>query len=268
MDARHGRELAIEPVLARLRERFGAARLLVEYWDDDLCAVRAPRERAPERVLFISICNRPDGRYDVALDGPPAPGAAHPPAADGRCQSIDFDTLAAVVAEQFDLSPAFTIREATESDVPLVFAFIVELARYERLEREVVATEAILRESLFGAAPGAEVLLAFAGDVPAGFALFFHNFSTFLGRRGIYLEDLFVRPEWRGYGLGRRLLATLARLTRERGGGRLEWRVLDWNEPAVRFYRSIGARAMDEWTVYRLSGDAVDRLATEEGAPP
>ncbi|HEU4640948.1 MAG TPA: GNAT family N-acetyltransferase [Gemmatimonadaceae bacterium] len=267
MDALHGNPLAIDLVLARLRERFGDDVLAVEYWDHDLCAVRVAREGAPERVLLISTCDRPEGEYDVSLEGPPARGASRPPGADGRYERIDFETLAAVVAEQLALEPRFTLRRATERDVPLILSFIRELARHERLEHEVTATEEGLRESLFGATPGAEVLLAFAGDEPAGFALFFHNYSTFLGRRGIYLEDLYVRPAWRARGLGRRLLATLARLTRERGGGRLEWWVLDWNESAVRFYRSLGARAMDEWTVYRLSDGALDSLAAEGGGP-
>jgi GNAT superfamily N-acetyltransferase len=268
MEALHGDSLAIERVLARLRERFGDDVLAVEYWDHDLCVVGEARERAPERVLLISTCDRPEGEYDVSLDGAPARDASLPPAADGRYERIDFETLATVVAEQLALAPGIAIRQATAHDVPLILSFIRELARYERLEHEVMATEDGLRESLFGATPGAEVLLAFAGKDPAGFALFFHNYSTFLGRRGIYLEDLYVRPAWRGRGVGRRLLATLARLTRERGGGRLEWWVLDWNESAVRFYRSLGARAMDEWTVYRLSGAALDRLAAEGGAAP
>lgn len=159
----------------------------------------------------------------------------------------------------------FHLRAAELADIPLILEFIRGLAEYERLAHECVATEALLRESLFGPRPAAEVVLAFAGEEPAGFALFFHNFSTFLGRRGLYLEDLFVRPEWRGRGLGRMLLAHLARLAVERGCGRLEWWVLDWNTPAIEFYRSLGARAMDEWTVYRLTGDALARLAGEGG---
>lgn len=153
------------------------------------------------------------------------------------------------------------IRPATVEDTPLILSFIRELAEYEKLSHEVVATEEALRASLFGERPFAEVLLAFVRGEPLGFALFFHNFSTFLGKPGIYLEDLYVRPEHRGTGAGRALLARLARLAVERGCGRLEWWVLDWNEPAVGFYKRIGARAMDDWTVYRLTGDALERLA-------
>ena len=157
----------------------------------------------------------------------------------------------------------FRIRPATEHEVPLVLDFIRGLAEYERLPHECVATEAMLRETLFGPRPYAEVLLGFADDEPVAFALFFHNYSTFLARPGIYLEDLFVRPSARGHGYGRRMLAHLARLARERGCGRLEWSVLDWNEGAIRFYRSLGAVAMDEWTVYRVTGEALERLAGE-----
>jgi GNAT superfamily N-acetyltransferase len=153
------------------------------------------------------------------------------------------------------------IHPATEADVPLILTFIRELADYERLSHEVVATEDALRNSLFGERRFAEVLLGYGGWSPAGFALFFHNFSTFLGKPGIYLEDLYVRPEFRGAGIGRALLVHLARLARERGCGRLEWSVLDWNEPAVGFYRGIGASAVDGWTVYRLTGEALEGLA-------
>ena len=156
-----------------------------------------------------------------------------------------------------------SIRAATSADVPVILSFIRGLAEYERLPHEVVATEDRLRASLFGERPEAEVLLAFAGDEPAGFALFFHNYSTFLARRGLFLEDLFVVPERRGRGIGRRLLAELARIAVERECGRLEWSVLDWNESAIGFYRSIGARAMDEWTVFRLTGESLRALANE-----
>jgi GNAT superfamily N-acetyltransferase len=155
------------------------------------------------------------------------------------------------------------IRPAVEADVPLILRFIRDLADYERLLHEVVATEARLRETLFGARPAAEVMIAEADGEPLGFALFFHNYSTFLAQPGLYLEDLYVRPEARGRGVGRALLAHLARLARERGCGRLEWWVLDWNESALRFYRSLGARPMDEWTVQRLTGADLDRLADE-----
>ncbi len=157
----------------------------------------------------------------------------------------------------------FSIRSATIDDVPVILAFIRELADYEKLSGEVVATEDLLRETLFGGQSGAEVLIASSGDQPAGFALFFGNFSTFLGLPGIYLEDLFVRPEFRESGLGRSLLAYLARLATERRCGRLEWSVLDWNEPAIGFYKKLGADAMSDWTVYRLTGDALDTLAEE-----
>lgn len=159
------------------------------------------------------------------------------------------------------MSSSLTIREATRADVPVVLEFIRALAEYERLSHEVVATEELLTSALFGARPVAEVLIAALDDEPAGFALYFHNFSTFLGRPGIYLEDLFVDPELRGNGIGRALLQRLASIAVERGCGRLEWSVLDWNEPAIGFYRRLGAEPMDEWTVNRLSGDALLRLA-------
>jgi GNAT superfamily N-acetyltransferase len=153
------------------------------------------------------------------------------------------------------------IRPATEADVPLILSFIKEFAEYERLSHEVVATEEALRDSLFGERRMAEVVLAYRGGLPAAFALFFHNFSTFLGRPGIYLEDLYVRPEFRGAGIGRALLVHLAKLARERGCGRLEWSVLDWNEPAIHFYKSIGASPVSGLTVYRVSGEALEELA-------
>jgi GNAT superfamily N-acetyltransferase len=161
------------------------------------------------------------------------------------------------------MTPSLDVRivPATERDVPTILSLIKGLAEYERLAHEVEATEDGIREALFGDWPGAEVVLAYVGSDLAGFALFFHNFSTFLGRRGLYLEDLFVLPAYRGRGVGRRLLAHLARIAVERKCGRMEWWVLDWNESAIRFYKSIGARAMDEWTVYRLDGDALFRLA-------
>jgi GNAT superfamily N-acetyltransferase len=150
---------------------------------------------------------------------------------------------------------------AARADVPLILTFIRELAEYERLSHEVVATEDSLREWLFGERPVAEVLIWEHGGGAAGFALFFHNFSTFLGRPGVYMEDLYVTLEFRGRGMGKAVLARLARLAKERGCGRLEWSVLDWNEPSIRFYESLGAMAMDDWTVHRLAGDALDRLA-------
>ena len=154
------------------------------------------------------------------------------------------------------------VREASAADVALILAFIRELAEYERLSHEVVATEDGVRESLFGERPYAEVLIAEHDGSPAGFALFFHNYSTFLGRPGIYLEDLYVRPEFRGAGIGKKLLVRLARLARSRGCGRLEWWVLDWNEPSIGFYEKLGAVPMDDWTVYRVSGPALEDLAS------
>ena len=153
------------------------------------------------------------------------------------------------------------IRPAGEGDAGLVLAFIRRLAEYERLAHEVVATEEGLRHWLFGPRAYAEVVIAEWDGAPAGFALFFHNFSTFLGRRGLYLEDLFVRPEWRGRGAGRALLTHLAKIAAERKCGRFEWAVLDWNEPAIKFYKSLGAKPMDEWTVFRVTGDALSTLA-------
>jgi len=156
-----------------------------------------------------------------------------------------------------------TIRFAAVADVALVLRLIRGLAEYERLADEAVVTEADVRRSLFGEQPQAEVLIAEIDGDPAGFALFLHNYSTFLGRRGLYLEDLFVLPSHRGRGIGRALMARLARLATERECGRFEWWVLDWNHSAIRFYESLGARAMSEWTVYRLTGEPLERLAHE-----
>jgi GNAT superfamily N-acetyltransferase len=156
-----------------------------------------------------------------------------------------------------------TLRFAGPDDVPQILRFIRDLAAYEKMSDDVVANEETLRRSLFGGRRVAEVVLAEDGEAPVGFALFFHNFSTFLGRPGIYLEDLFVPPSERGRGIGRALLAFLARLTVERGCGRLEWCVLDWNEPAIGFYAKLGAKAMDEWTTFRMDGEALEGLARE-----
>jgi GNAT superfamily N-acetyltransferase len=159
---------------------------------------------------------------------------------------------------------SFTIRQANAADVPIILELIRALATYERAPNEVTATESGLKEVLFGKKPAAEVLLAFEKDRAIGFAVFFHNFSTWLGRPGLYLEDLFVRPEDRGKGYGRALLIQLAKIARERDCGRMEWAVLDWNEPAIQFYRKLGAKPMDEWTVFRLTRDGITELADSQ----
>ncbi|HVV82016.1 MAG TPA: GNAT family N-acetyltransferase [Kofleriaceae bacterium] len=153
------------------------------------------------------------------------------------------------------------LRAATADDVGLVLRFIVELAEYERLAHEVVATEEALVRTLFGAAPAAEVVIAAWDGLPVGFALFFPSYSTFLAQRGLYLEDLYVRPSHRGRGIGQALLRHLAAIAVERGYGRFEWSVLDWNEPAIRFYRALGAVPLDDWTRFRVTGDALAALA-------
>jgi GNAT superfamily N-acetyltransferase len=157
---------------------------------------------------------------------------------------------------------------ATEADVPAILEMIGELAEYERLSHMVTATHDLLRETLFGAHPGAEVLLAWDGSECAGFALFFPNYSTFLAKPGIYLEDLFVKPHARGKGTGAALLGEIARLASERGCGRIEWSVLDWNEPSIGFYKKLGATPMDDWTTFRLTGEALERLAAQPGGQP
>lgn len=160
---------------------------------------------------------------------------------------------------------AVVLRAANESDVPAILSLIQALADYERLRDDCVATEDRLRDTLFGSDPKAEVVLAESGDGQvAGFALFCGNYSTFLAQPGIWLEDLFVRPEHRGQGIGRALLAHLARLAVTRGCGRVEWAVLDWNTPSIGFYESLGARGMTEWTTFRLTGDAMTALATSD----
>ena len=157
------------------------------------------------------------------------------------------------------------IRSATCSDVPVILEMIRGLAEYEKLTHEVVATEEGLRHTLFGPTPGAEVLLAYQGSECAGFALFFPNYSTFLARSGIYLEDLFVKPHLRGKGIGLALLQYLAAIANERGCGRVDWKVLDWNQPSIEFYKKLGARPLDDWTTYRLTGEALQRLALTAG---
>lgn len=157
------------------------------------------------------------------------------------------------------------IRFAQAADTPVILGFIHALAVYEKLEADCVATEESLRATLFGPRPYAEVLLIEEGGKAHGFALFFHNYSTFLAKPGIYLEDLFVNPAARGKGYGKALLAKLAEIALARGCGRLEWSVLDWNQPSIDFYLSLGARPMDEWTVYRVDGDALGALAAHAG---
>lgn len=159
-------------------------------------------------------------------------------------------------------NPEVSLRFATEDDVPLILSLIKGIAEYEKLLHEVIATEELLKENLFGKRRTAEVILAFYNNEPAGFALFFHNFSTFLGKPGIYLEDLFVKLELRGKGIGKILLTYLGKLAIERDCGRVEWSVLDWNEPAINFYKKLGALPMDGWTVFRVTSDRIYNLAS------
>ena len=168
-----------------------------------------------------------------------------------------FESASHAMASSGNIS----IRAAREQDVPTILGFIRELAEYEKLSHEVVATESMLRQHLFGARPVAEVLIAESDAKPVGFALFFHNFSTFLGRTGIYLEDLYVQPHARGRGIGKAMLVRIGKVAVERGCGRVEWSVLDWNEPSIQFYRKLGAVPMSDWTVFRVTGDALTRLA-------
>src|SRR5438132_3177058 len=161
----------------------------------------------------------------------------------------------------------FEIRPARVEDVPVILGLIRELATYERAPNEVTATEEQLVDVLFSEKPVAEVLLAFEKETPVGFALFFYNFSTWLGRPGLYLEDLFVNPEKRGKGYGRALLVDLAKIAYDRACGRMEWAVLDWNEPAIKFYRSLGAKRLEEWTVFRVTRDGIAELAKSESIP-
>lgn len=159
-------------------------------------------------------------------------------------------------------APSLAIAPATAADVPTVLTLIRELAEYERLLHEVVATEEMVRNALFGPKPVAECVIARSDGAPAGFALFFHNYSTFLARPGLYLEDLYVRPDYRGQGLGEALLRHLAHLAVERGCGRMEWAVLDWNKRAIEFYERMGARGVKEWTIFRVTGEALARLGS------
>jgi GNAT superfamily N-acetyltransferase len=160
-------------------------------------------------------------------------------------------------------TPGFQVKSATESEVPVIFSFIKKLAEYERLSAEVVATEELLRETLFGQRRTAEVAIGYLETKPVGFVLFFHNYSTFLGKPGLYIEDLFVDEDYRRHGYGRELLLHVARLAKERGCGRLEWAVLDWNQPAIGFYQKLGASPMSEWTVFRITGKSLDELAVQ-----
>jgi GNAT superfamily N-acetyltransferase len=161
----------------------------------------------------------------------------------------------------------FQIRPASVQDVPVILQLIRDLATYERAPDQVSATEEQLADVLFGKRPAAEVLLAFEGKSPVGFAVYFYNFSTWLGRPGLYLEDLFVNPDKRGKGYGRALLVELAKIARDRGCGRMEWAVLNWNEPAIKFYRALGAKPMDEWTVFRLTPEEIAELANAADTP-
>lgn len=163
--------------------------------------------------------------------------------------------------------PELTISPAAPADVPIIRQMIHELATYEREPESATATDADLQAALFGDHPAAEVLMARVDGEAVGFALFFHNFSTWTGRRGIYLEDLFVRPSARGLGAGRVLLETLAQIAKARGCARMDWAVLDWNDLAIGFYQRIGARRLDDWRIFRLTGEALDRLATPSPAP-
>jgi GNAT superfamily N-acetyltransferase len=155
----------------------------------------------------------------------------------------------------------FEIRPAADGDAPLVMSFIKKLAVYEKLAHKVTATEDLLRETLFGERRYAEVIIGYDRGEPVGFALFFHNYSTFLGKPGVYLEDLYVDEEHRGRGFGKALLGYLAKLAKERNCGRLEWSVLNWNEPSINFYKALGAAQLDDWMVFRVTGDALDKLA-------
>jgi GNAT superfamily N-acetyltransferase len=156
---------------------------------------------------------------------------------------------------------SFRIAPAEEKDVPVILQLIKALAEYERLTDEVLATESDIRQAVFGPRPFAEIVLAFSAETPIGFAVFFHNFSTFVGRPGLHLEDVFVVPRWRGRGVGRQLLSHVAQIAIDRQCGRMEWAVLNWNEPALGFYRNLGADVMDQWRMCRLSGDALARVA-------
>jgi GNAT superfamily N-acetyltransferase len=176
-----------------------------------------------------------------------------------KCGSSDYDC-----ADLHPMKKKFSIRPAAPEDVPVIFGLVRELAAYEKLSHEVTATEELLRRHLFGERRHAEAILVWVEEECAGFALFFHNFSTFLGKPGIYLEDLYVRPEFRGRGYGRAMMIHLARLARERDCGRFEWAVLNWNQPSLDFYRSIGALPMSDWAIQRVVGAALEKLAEQK----
>jgi len=163
-----------------------------------------------------------------------------------------------------NLPDNLTIRPAIQDDVPLILTLVKELAEYEQLGHTVTATEESLRESLFGEKPAAEVLIAEVNGQPVGFANFFRSFSSFVGRPGLYLDDLYVRPPYRRMGLGRAMLCHVAAIARDRNAGRFEWIALDWNDPAIRFYLKLGAEALEDWTMYRVTGPALDKLASGE----
>jgi GNAT superfamily N-acetyltransferase len=180
------------------------------------------------------------------------------------CQATRFALAEARVRDQNGAMPqpaGFSIRPATSDDVSTILSFIRALAEFENLTHEVTATEERLMDELFGASPRAEVLLACEHGKPVGFALYFHNFSTFLSRTGLYVEDIFILPEHRGKGYGRALMLQLAKIARKRGCGRFEWAVLDWNQRAIDFYRSLGAEPMSQWIIQRVTGEALERLA-------
>jgi GNAT superfamily N-acetyltransferase len=160
------------------------------------------------------------------------------------------------------LSPEFEIREGTLSDIPIILTFIKELAEYEKMSDDVVANEKLLKEHLFGEKKSAEVVIAYYQNKPVGFALYFYNFSTFLGRPGLYLEDLYVRKQMRGNGFGKALLKHLAKIANQKNCGRMEWAVLNWNEPSIQFYKSLGAEPMNDWTVYRVTGESLQELGS------
>jgi GNAT superfamily N-acetyltransferase len=228
-----------------------------------LCAdCRHSRRIESSKGSTFWLCGRSatDSRYPKYPRLPVHHCAGHEPAS-----ALDSDERGLLQGNVTSSNPtpaaSITIRSATIDDVPLILSFIRGLAAYEKLLDAVKATEEMLRDTLFGPRPGAEVLIAEDDGKPVGFALFFQNYSTFLAQRGIYLEDLFVIPEARGRGVGRVLLQRLATVALERDCGRLEWAVLDWNAPAIGFYKRMGAVPMEDWTVYRLSGSALDRMA-------